>query len=112
MEIELENAEDKATGCIAFALSVLGNKWSALILQELANGPRRHGEISAAIGCISPRSLSQRLEALIEQGIIAKEVFAEVPPRSEYQLTERGRDLLPILGEMSAWGDKYQCPPK
>jgi DNA-binding HxlR family transcriptional regulator len=98
-------------GCIASALRVLGQKWTALIIRDLYTGPKRFGELEKSVGSINPRTLSQRLEALESHGVITKKTYAEVPPRTEYTLTTKGRDLVPILQTMAAWGDKYheQC---
>ncbi|HYH36388.1 MAG TPA: helix-turn-helix domain-containing protein [Candidatus Saccharimonadales bacterium] len=84
-------------GCIAAAMQIIGNKWTALILRDLFSGPKRFCELERSVGSINPRTLSQRLDDLEAQGIITRESFAEVPPRTEYCLTEKGRDLQPIL---------------
>ncbi len=94
-------------GCIASALRVLGQKWTALIIRDLYSGPKRFGELEKSVGTINPRTLSQRLEALETHGVVTKKTYAEVPPRTEYTLTEKGRDLVPVLQTMAAWGDKY-----
>jgi DNA-binding HxlR family transcriptional regulator len=94
-------------GCISCAANILGNKWTALLLRDLAVGPRRFGEFQKSLQGISPRTLSQRLDDLEHEGIITKQSFAEVPPRVEYRLTAKGLDLLPILKSMAAWGSKY-----
>lgn len=94
-------------GCIASAMQIIGNKWTALILRDLFAGPKRFGELEKSVGDINPRTLSQRLDDLEAHGIITKKSFAEVPPRIEYTLTQKGEDLLPILQQMAAWGDKY-----
>lgn len=94
-------------GCIASAMQIIGNKWTALILRDLMNGPSRFCELEKSVGNINPRTLSQRLDDLQEAGIINRQSFAEVPPRCEYSLTEKGRDLLPVLKQMAAWGNKY-----
>ena len=94
-------------GCIAAAMEIVGNKWTALILRDLVNGPRRFGELEKSVGNINPRTLSQRLETLEAHRIITKRSFAEVPPRCEYTLTDKGNDLLPVLKQMAAWGNKY-----
>jgi DNA-binding HxlR family transcriptional regulator len=95
------------TGCLAACMQVIGNKWTALILRDLFSGPKRFGELEKLVGNINPRTLSQRLDDLEAYGIITKQSFAEVPPRSEYSLTSKGEDLLPILKQMAAWGTKY-----
>ncbi len=94
-------------GCIAGAMEIIGNKWTALIIRDLTTGPKRFTELERSVGTINPRTLSQRLEDLRAHGIITKESFAEVPPRCEYRLTDKGNDLVPILKQMAKWGDKY-----
>lgn len=94
-------------GCIAAAMKVIGNKWTALILRDLFAGPKRFCELERSVGSISPRTLSQRLDDLESGGIITRKSYAEVPPRTEYSLTPKGRDLHPILKQMAAWGNKY-----
>jgi len=98
--------EPKA-GCIAGAMEIIGNKWTALILRDLFSGPKRFCELEKSVGGINPRTLSQRLDDLEAHGIITKQSFAEVPPRTEYTLTKKGHDLLPILQQMATWGTKY-----
>lgn len=100
------NIEQKE-GCLANALGILGNKWSALILRDLNEGPRRFGELEKSLAGISPRTLSQRLDDLEACGIVTKRSFAEVPPRVEYSITKKGRDFIPTLQEMADWGAKY-----
>lgn len=97
-------------GCIAAAMQIIGNKWTALILRDLCAGPKRFCELERSVGSINPRTLSQRLDDLEAKGIITKASFAEVPPRIEYALTEKGEDLQPILEQMAAWGDKHAMP--
>lgn len=97
-------------GCIAAAMRVIGNKWTALILRDLFSGPKRFCELEKSVGSINPRTLSQRLDDLEAKGVVTKQSFAEVPPRTEYTLTSKGRDLQPILKQMAAWGNKYDEP--
>ncbi len=96
-------------GCVASAMEIIGNKWTALILRDLVDEPRRFGELEQSISGISPRTLSQRLDDLEMHSIISKKSFAEVPPRIEYSLTPKGRDLIPILQQMGNWGAKYRA---
>ena len=95
------------TGCIASAMAVIGNKWTALILRDLAGGSKRFCELERSVGNINPRTLSQRLDDLETHGILTKQMFAEVPPRTEYTLTSKGADLMPVLEQMAAWGAKH-----
>ena len=94
-------------GCIASAMQIIGNKWTALILRDLFGGSKRFCELEKSVGSINPRTLSQRLDDLEAHGIITRESFNEVPPRTEYSLTSKGADLLPILQQMATWGTKY-----
>lgn len=94
-------------GCIASAMTIIGNKWTALILRDLSSGSQRFSSLEKSVGHINPRTLSQRLDELESQGIITRQRFAEVPPRIEYTLTPKGRDLIPVLQQMAAWGEKY-----
>lgn len=103
---EIISLEPKV-GCIASAMAIIGNKWTALILRDLSGGPKRFSELEKSVGSINPRTLSQRLDDLEQHGIITKQSFAEVPPRIEYALTCKGEDLVPVLRQMAAWGDKY-----
>ena len=101
-----QNIEPKI-GCIASALRVIGQKWTALIIRDLYTGPKRFGELEKSVGGVNPRTLTQRLEALENHGGVTKQTFAEVPPRTVYTLTDKGRDLIPILRSMAAWGNKH-----
>ncbi len=100
-------ALEPKNGCIASAMEIIGNKWTALILRDLSYGPKRFGELEKSVGTINPRTLSQRLDDLEHHAIITKTSFAEVPPRVEYTLTPKGEDLVPVLRQMAEWGDKY-----
>lgn len=94
-------------GCIASAMQIIGSKWTALILRDLSSGPKRFGELEKLVDGINPRTLSQRLDDLETHGIVTKRSYAEMPPRIEYTLTQKGEDLVPVLQQMAAWGDKY-----
>ncbi|HUA13174.1 MAG TPA: helix-turn-helix domain-containing protein [Candidatus Sulfotelmatobacter sp.] len=94
-------------GCIASAMEVIGSKWTALILRDLFSGPKRFCQLESSVGNINPRTLSQRLDALEDNGIVTKKSYNEVPPKVEYALTKKGEDLLPLLEQMAAWGTKY-----
>src|ERR1039457_4481950 len=98
---------EQKDGCIASAMQIIGNKWTALILRDLAAGPKRFSQLERSIGGMSPRTLSQRLDELERCKIITKKTFTEVPPHIEYTLTAKGADLIPVLQKMAAWGDDY-----
>ncbi len=101
------NAIEPKDGCLKSCLEVLGNKWTALILRDLTEGPKRFTELERSLLHISPRSLSQRLDDLELHQIVTKQQFAESPPRIEYTLTQKGRDFIPILKQMADWGQKH-----
>ena len=94
-------------GCIASAMKIIGNKWTALLLRDLATGPKRFTELEKSVDGINPRTLSQRLDELEQFGIVTKENYKQMPPRIEYELTPKGQDLIPILRQMAEWGNKY-----
>lgn len=98
---------ESRVGCIAGAMQIIGNKWTALILRDLFSGPKRFCQLEKSVGTINPRTLSQRLDDLEAHGIITKQSFAEVPPRTVYTLTNKGRDLQSVLEQMAVWGEKY-----
>ena len=91
-------------------LMLIGNKWQVLILRDLhLNGTMRFKELQRSIGKISQKVLTSNLRAMEESGIVRREVFAEVPPRVEYSLTELGETLQPVLDAMWAWGESYKA---
>ena len=85
---------------------IIGRKWVSLILRDLAIGPQRFGQLEHSIK-ISPRILSMRLQELEANGLISRQVFAEVPPRTEYTLTERGQLLIPLVDAMRSVGKHF-----
>ena len=90
-------------------LALIGNKWQVLILRDLSlNGTMRFKELQRSIGKISQKVLTSNLRAMEDAGIVHREVFAEVPPRVEYSLTETGASLKPVLDAMWPWGERYK----
>ncbi len=88
---------------------IVCGKWTLLLVRELAEGTSRFCELERALAGISPRTLSLRLRALEEEAIVERHTFAEVPPRVEYALTEKGRALLPIIDDMREYGSAWLC---
>jgi DNA-binding HxlR family transcriptional regulator len=86
---------------------VLSGKWTILLIRDLADGRSRFSELERSLEGISPRTLSLRLRALEEQGIVERRTFPEVPPRVEYSLTEKGQALVPIIEDMRAYGQQW-----
>jgi DNA-binding HxlR family transcriptional regulator len=98
---------DRGSCSVAACAEILGTKWTALIVHELSEGARRFSEIEHACAGISPRTLSERLRALEQEGIIDRHSFAERPPRVEYQLTDKGTALLPCIDAMRKFGREW-----
>lgn len=94
-------------GCVACAMTIIGSKWTALILRDLAQQPRRFSEFERSIHGMSPRTLSQRLDCLEQQAIIIRQPDPGHQPSVTYSLTKKGKDLIPIIEQMAIWGTKY-----
>ena len=86
---------------------IVCGKWTLLVIRDLADGRQRFGELERSLEGISPRTLSLRLRSLEEEGIVARQTFPEVPPRVEYELTEKGRALVPIIESMREYGTEW-----
>ena len=93
-------------------LMLIGDKWKVLILRDLMPGTKRFGELKKSIGNVSQKVLTAQLRDLEEKGLVSRKVYAEVPPRVEYSLTELGKSLSPIMDAMREWGDHYQAQNK
>lgn len=89
-------------------LTLIGDKWKVLILRDLMQGTRRFSELKKSIGTVSQKVLTAQLRDMEEKGLVSRKVYAEVPPRVEYSLTELGRSLKPILDAMRVWGENYK----
>ena len=89
-------------------LMLIGDKWKVLILRDLMPGTKRFGELKKSIGSVSQKVLTAQLRDMEQNGLVHREVYAEVPPRVEYSLTELGRSLEPILDAMRNWGEGYK----
>ena len=93
---------------VARALDVIGERWSILILRDLfLKGPRRFQDFQESLVGVAPNTLSARLKTLEAQGVLARLLYNEHPPRLEYYLTEKGKGLGPILKALKTWGDRY-----
>ena len=90
-------------------LMLIGDKWKILILRDLLTGTNRFGELKKSIGHVSQKVLTAQLRDMEANGLVHRKVYAEVPPRVEYSLTELGQSLKPITDAMGAWGEKYQA---
>ena len=89
-------------------LTLIGDKWKVLILRDLMPGTKRFGELKNSIGSVSQKVLTAQLRDMERNGLVHREVYAEVPPRVEYSLTDLGNSLKPILDSMMIWGESYK----
>jgi len=93
---------------VARTLDLIGERWTILILRDLLKkGPQRFQDFQDALAGAAPNTISARLKAMEEQGLIARRQYSDHPPRLEYYLTERGRSLGPVLGALRDWGKRY-----
>ena len=90
-------------------LLLIGDKWKVLILRDLMTGTKRFGELKKSIGSVSQKVLTAQLRDMEDKGLVSRKVYAEVPPRVEYSLTELGKSLEPILDAMQSWGTDYKA---
>ena len=102
-------AKNELPACpVETTLTLIGDKWKVLILRDLMPGTKRFGELKKSVGNVSQKVLTAQLRAMEASGLVNRKVYAEVPPRVEYSLTELGKSLKPILDSMYAWGKAYK----
>ena len=103
-----ETSHARGAACPVYATAELvAGKWTILIIRDLSEGRSRFCELERSLEGISPRTLSLRLRALEEEGIVRRQTYPEVPPRVEYTLTEKGRALAPLIEDMRTYGRKW-----
>ncbi|MEL6464245.1 MAG: helix-turn-helix domain-containing protein [Pseudomonadota bacterium] len=90
---------------VTYCLSLIGGKWKPVILFCIANGVDRFGGMQRTVSGITKQMLTKQLRELEADGIISRKVYAEVPPRVDYALTDKGQTVLPVIAEMKAWGE-------
>lgn len=101
-------ATHEAHSCaVAACAEIIGAKWTAILVHDLSEGPRRFSQLEHSCCGISPRTLSERLKELEQEGLIMRRSYAESPPRVEYELTDKGAALLPIIAEMRRFGHEH-----
>ena len=91
----------------ARALDLVGDKWTLLIVRDLAAGPRRFSDLQRVLPGISTEQLRSRLNRMVADGLLSRQRYREVPPRVDYELTEQARDLLPVLAALARWGYRW-----
>lgn len=89
-------------------LTLISDKWKVLILRDLLSGTKRFGELKRSIGSVTQKVLTAKLRQMEEAGLLTRTVYAEVPPRVEYTLTDLGYSLKPVLDAMWTWGEEYK----
>jgi DNA-binding HxlR family transcriptional regulator len=107
MQRTMNPVHDTTCCSVAACAEIIGAKWTALLVHDLSEGPRRFSELEHSCAGISPRTLSERLRALEDEGIVERRSYAESPPRVEYELTEKGAALLPIIDAMREFGHDW-----
>jgi DNA-binding HxlR family transcriptional regulator len=107
MERTMNPVHEATTCAVAACADIIGAKWTALLVHDLSEGPRRFSELERSCHGISPRTLAERLRALETDGIVARHSYAESPPRVEYELTDKGEALLPIIDAMREFGHAW-----
>ena len=106
--METMQKQDIADCPVARTLSVIGSSWTCLILRDLLlHGARRFQDFLVSLDGIAPTTLSERLRALEQNGVVERRFYSMSPPRAEYMLTDKGRDLRPIVAAMRDWGSRY-----
>jgi DNA-binding HxlR family transcriptional regulator len=95
----------------ARALDLVGDKWTLLIIRDLAAGPRRFVELQRVLPGISTEQLRSRLNRMVADGLLTRQRYREVPPRVDYELTERAREVLPVVGALATWGYAWAWGP-
>jgi DNA-binding HxlR family transcriptional regulator len=92
---------------VSCCAEIISGKWTLLVIRDLAEGPRRFCALERSLDGISPRTLSLRLRALEDCGVVARRTYPEVPPRVEYGLTEKGKALVPLIDDMRTYGERW-----
>ncbi len=93
---------------VARALDIIGERWTILLLRDLVlQGPRRFQDFQESLAGVAPNTLSARLKAMEKHGLIARRFYSDHPPRVEYHLTQKGRNLGPVLKALRQWGDRH-----
>jgi len=108
-EMEAKTDINSLPACpVETTLTLIGSKWKVLILRDLIDGKKRFGELKRSIGSVSQKVLTAQLREMEADGLVIRTVYAEVPPRVEYELSEIGMTLKPILDSLWTWGEEYK----
>ena len=108
-EMEAKTDINSLPACpVETTLTLIGSKWKVLILRDLIDGKKRFGELKRSVGSVSQKVLTSQLREMEADGLVIRTVYAEVPPRVEYELSELGITLKPILDSLWTWGEEYK----
>jgi DNA-binding HxlR family transcriptional regulator len=107
MELAQSNHIENTICPIARTAKIISGKWTILVIRDLASGIKRFNQLERSLHGISPKTLSERLRSLEEEGIIVRQTFAQVPPRVEYSLTEKGHHLVSVIESMRDYGNQW-----
>lgn len=105
---DVMNKQELPACPVEITLSLMADKWKFLIIRDLLTGTKRFGELQRSIGRVSQKVLTNNLRQMEQSGLIIRKVYAEVPPKVEYSLTDLGKSLKPILDSMVNWGEDYR----
>jgi DNA-binding HxlR family transcriptional regulator len=97
---------------VAKSLELVGERWTLLIVRDLLRGPGRFQDLARSLEGIAPNLLSERLKLMEEHGLVRRRLYSERPPRAEYVLTDRGRELAHVVGALAIWGARHVHPPR
>jgi DNA-binding HxlR family transcriptional regulator len=106
---ELTTTRDTLICPVARTAEIISGKWTLLIIRDLTTGTKRFSELERSLAGISPKTLSERLTALECQGVLRRQTYAEVPPKVEYSLTEKGQALVQVIDAMRSYGNRWLC---
>ena len=110
MDMSEAKKKDQLPACpVETTLTLIGDKWKVLILRDLMPGTKRFSELRKSVGDVSQKVLAAQLRDMEKSGLVHREVYAEVPPRVEYTLTELGYSLKPVMDALWKWGENYQA---
>lgn len=108
-QLAQSNHLQNASCPVARTAEIISGKWTILIIRDLASGVKRFNQLERSLRGISPKTLSERLRTLEEEGMVSRQTFAEVPPRVEYTLTAKGIDLIAVIDSLRSFGNKWLC---
>lgn len=111
MPTEPQDREDRVYCPVRASLNLLQQKWTLHIVDQLLSGKKRFNELAHALGGVNSRTLSERLKALEREGLLRRQILSSIPPWVEYELTDKGRSLQPVIRGLATWGRTWMPKP-